>query len=117
MTMDLAEALRAIAEADPEARVTMRVAVLREHMAPAEYTLEELAARYRRARSTIRDWCRAGRFPGARKLGREWRVPASGVAAFEAGAENGAAAPAPALATARPVDLGAWRRLRQQEAG
>jgi hypothetical protein len=48
-------------------------------------TVEELAARYRRAPSTVRGWCEAGRFPGAYKLhAREWRIPAAAIGAFEA---------------------------------
>jgi hypothetical protein len=52
---------------------------------PAGATVEDLAARYGRAPSTVRGWCEAGRFPGAYKLhDREWRIPTAAVEAFEA---------------------------------
>lgn len=48
-----------------------------------DYTVAELAERFRRRPGTVRGWCEAGRFPGAYRLeGRAWRIPASGVAAF-----------------------------------
>jgi hypothetical protein len=51
----------------------------------ADPTVEQLAARYGRARGTIRGWCEAGKFPGAYKLhGREWRIPAAAIEAFDA---------------------------------
>ena len=44
----------------------------------------QLALRFGRKDSTVREWCEAGLFPGAYKLrGREWRVPFAGVLAFE----------------------------------
>jgi hypothetical protein len=52
--------------------------------APADPTVEEIAARYGRAPSTVRGWCEAGRFPSAYKLhDREWRIPAAAIEAFE----------------------------------
>jgi hypothetical protein len=52
---------------------------------PADPTVEDVAARYGRAPSTIRGWCEAGRFPGAYKLhDREWRIPAAALEAFDA---------------------------------
>lgn len=87
----------------------------------ADPTIRELAARFGRSPSTIRWWIESNRFPGAYRLrGREWRVPASGVAAFEAAervtaGEGGAdRKPPPVPATGgrpRRVDLGAWRRV------
>ncbi len=51
----------------------------------ADPTVEEVGTRYRRAPSTIRGWCEAGRFPGAYKLhDREWRIPAAALEAFDA---------------------------------
>jgi excisionase family DNA binding protein len=44
-------------------------------------TLDEAAARLTIARKTLRDWVRAGKFPGL-KVGREWRVLASDVEAY-----------------------------------
>jgi excisionase family DNA binding protein len=42
---------------------------------PAILTTEEAAALMRVTEQTIKKWCRAGKMPGAFKLGgREWRV-------------------------------------------
>jgi excisionase family DNA binding protein len=41
-------------------------------------TLDEGAARLTIAKKTLRDWVRAGKFPGF-KVGHEWRVLASDV--------------------------------------
>jgi excisionase family DNA binding protein len=41
-------------------------------------TLDEGAARLTIAKKTLRDWIRAGKFPGF-KVGHEWRVLASDV--------------------------------------
>lgn len=88
---------------------------------PADPTVADLAERFGRSRSTVRWWIEAGRFPGAYRLrGREWRVPAAGVAAFESTERSGAAGPAPrppgvsVVPRTRPatVDLGAWRGVR-----
>lgn len=50
----------------------------------ADSTVDDLARRYSRAASTVRGWIEAGQFPGAYRLrGREWRVPLSGLTAFE----------------------------------
>jgi len=50
---------------------------------PADLTIAELAARFHRSPSTIRDWCEHGRLGGAYKLnGRDWRIPQAGVEAF-----------------------------------
>lgn len=74
-----------------------------EPAARADLTAAELAARFHRSPSTIRDWCERGRFEGAYKLNRrDWRIPQTGVDGF--------------LALQRrerresPVDLSAWRR-------
>jgi excisionase family DNA binding protein len=51
--------------------------------APADFTVAELASRFHRSASTVRDWCEHGRFEGAYKLnGRDWRVPPAAVDAF-----------------------------------
>jgi hypothetical protein len=50
----------------------------------ADPTVEVIATRYGRVPSTVRGWCELGRFPGAYKLSREWRIPAAAVEAFDA---------------------------------
>lgn len=67
------------------------------------YTVAELAARYRRAESTVREWLAADEFPAAFKVHGSWRVPAEAVAEFERGRRK-------ALGDARSADLGRWRK-------
>src|SRR3989442_14136397 len=70
----------------------------------ADFTVAELAARFHRSASTVRDWCEHGRFESAYKLnGRDWRVPVSSLDAFLA--EQGGKRPA--------AQLGAWRAVRR----
>jgi len=74
-----------------------------EETAPrADLTIGELALRFHRSPSTIRDWCEHGRLEGAYKLnGRDWRISQAAVDAF--------------LALQRqehqvaPLSLSAWR--------
>jgi excisionase family DNA binding protein len=42
-------------------------------------TAAEAAAHYRVEPATVRAWCREGRFPGAERLGKSWRIPAAAV--------------------------------------
>jgi len=50
---------------------------------PPDFTVVELAARFHRSASTVRDWCEHGRFEGAYKLnGRDWRTPHAAVDVF-----------------------------------
>lgn len=73
---------------------------------PADLTVAELAARFHRAASTVREWCEHGRFAGAYKLnGRDWRVPLAALDAFLAGQRGD-------RAVAR---LGAWRAVRRAD--
>jgi excisionase family DNA binding protein len=71
--------------------------------ARAEFTVAELAARFHRSPSTVRDWCEHARFEGAYKLnGRDWRIPQAAVDTFlaEQRGEN-------------PISpLGAWRTVQ-----
>ncbi|MDX2060103.1 MAG: helix-turn-helix domain-containing protein [Gemmatimonadales bacterium] len=78
-------------------------------------TVVDLAHRFGRSPSTIRWWIESNRFPGAYRFrGKEWRVPAAAVAAFEAD-ERARRTPAPIGAASEGagavVDLGAWRRV------
>lgn len=74
----------------------------------ADFTVREVALRFHRSPSTIRDWCEHGRFDGAYKLnGRDWRIPQAALDAF--------------LALQRrehqqaPVSLSAWRAIRKAD--
>jgi hypothetical protein len=47
-------------------------------------TVRVVAGEFSRSPSTIREWCEAGLFPGAYKMrGREWRIPAAAIEAFQ----------------------------------
>ncbi len=76
-----------------------------EAAAPADLTVADLAARFHRSASTVRDWCEHGRFEGAYKLnGRDWRIPVGSLDAFLA--EQRGARPA--------AKLSAWRAVRRR---
>ena len=86
--------------------------------APADFTVTELAARFGRKPSTVRGWLDRELIPGAYRFhGREWRVPAAALAAFEARQRPGEAATimAPRATRTRAVDLGAWRSASYPE--
>ena len=42
---------------------------------PGDLTVEQAAKQLQRPESTVRDWMESGRFPGAHKRGKVWRVP------------------------------------------
>jgi excisionase family DNA binding protein len=70
---------------------------------PVDFTVAELAARFHRSRSTVRDWCEHGRFDGAYKLNRrDWRIPRAAVDAFLADQRG----------EKHMSQLGAWRAVR-----
>ena len=76
--------------------------------AQGEFTVTELAARFHRSPSTIRDWCEHGRFEGAYKLNeRDWRISQAAVDAFLARQRDG---------HRTEPSLGSWRRLRAKTA-
>ena len=116
--MNLADRLRQLAEhLPPGGSVTLTRAGLLElaavdggqadqAAAPADFTVAELATRFHRSASTVRDWCERGRFQGAYKLnGRDWRIPHAGVDAFLSDQRG----------EARVARLGAWRAVRRAE--
>ena len=75
------------------------------------FTVRQVAERYERAESTVRGWCAAGKLPGAFKLhGSEWRVPESALVKLGARPSNRG----PALGRGKPVEIGAWRRRRDE---
>jgi len=54
--------------------------------ARVDLTIRDLAQLFGKQPSTVRAWVERGDFPGAYKLhGKEWRVPVSGVDAFQNG--------------------------------
>ncbi len=74
-----------------------------------DLTVTDLAQRFRRHPSTIRQWLESGRLEGYKLLGREWRVPLTAVAAFQEhqrhGRERGGS---PARGA---PSLGDWRKV------
>ena len=48
-----------------------------------DLTVADLAQRFRRHPSTIRQWLESGRLEGYKLFGREWRVPLTALAAFQ----------------------------------
>jgi excisionase family DNA binding protein len=112
----IADRLRQLAEAlPPGGSLTLtRVGLLElagadasqadQEVTPADFTVAELAARFHRSGSTVRDWCERGRFGGAYKLnGRDWRIPQAGVNTFLA--EQRGESP--------DTQIGAWRAVRK----
>lgn len=71
--------------------------------APAvDINVADLALLFKKKPSTVRAWIERGDFPGAYKLnGKEWRVPAAAVDAFQRAQQKGAVDPGD--------DLSAWR--------
>lgn len=66
-------------------------------------TVNQVAEHVDRDTSTVRGWLAQDRFPNARKLGREWRVPVGDLAAFLHG--DDAADPEPESSVRKPPEL------------
>lgn len=72
-----------------------------------DFTVGEIAARYRKAASTVRSWCERGVLPGAyRRAGREWRIPPEAVTAYEDARRRPRA-----IGAGGAVDMGDWRSV------
>jgi excisionase family DNA binding protein len=125
--MNLADRLRQLAERlPPGGSLTLTRAGLLELAAvdggqadqaaeQADFTVAELAARFHRSASTVRDWCEHGRFEGAYKLnGRDWRIPQAGVDAFLI-KQRGESPVAQKPGESPAAQLGAWRAVRRAE--
>ena len=80
----------------------------------ADFTLEAVAARFGRSRSTVRGWLEAGRLPGAYKLrGRSWRIPPAALDAFLEAERSALPSRAPAAGRLkRGQALSDWRKAR-----
>jgi len=74
-----------------------------------DLTVTDLAQRFRRHPSTIRQWLEAGRLEGYKLFGREWRVPLAAVAAFQDQQSHGPEREG-SLARGAP-SLGDWRKV------
>jgi excisionase family DNA binding protein len=72
-----------------------------------DLTIRGLAQLFGKQPSTVRAWVERGDFPGAYKLhGKEWRVPASAVDAFQNRQRRAKSDPG----------LSAWRKVRRPHA-
>ena len=81
----------------------------------ADLTLEQVADKVGRAPSTVRGWCNSGRMAGAYRLrGREWRVPQDALRRFVEAERNQEGRPS-TVRSRGPVDLGSWRKLKDEE--
>ncbi len=79
--------------------------------AGADLTIEQVARRFGRSRSTIRGWIVSGLLPKAYRLrGREWRVPHEALAEFEAVERHGRPQGGPS--GRKGEALSDWRRER-----
>ena len=75
--------------------------------ARVDLTIRDLAQLFGKRPSTVRPWVARGDFPGAYKLhGKEWRVPASAVEAFQNRQRRAKSDPG----------LSAWRKVRPSHA-
>jgi excisionase family DNA binding protein len=117
---DLVGSLRILAEALPVGTVVpvpreLLLQLLsgnlgRHNDVEVDLTVAELAVLFSRKRSAVRSWLERGDFPQAYKLhGREWRVPASSVHAFQ---EKQRQRKAEKRVT-RSLGLASWRQPNQ----
>src|SRR5712692_1686095 len=75
--------------------------------ARVDLTIRDLAQLFGKQPSTVRAWVERGDFPGAYKLhGKEWRVPVSGVEAFQNRQRQAKS----------DAGLSAWRRVKRSYA-
>ena len=113
------QALRTLAQAFPAGAV---VPVPKEWLlellgegdgeAPVEIdlTVGQVAQRFSRRPSTVRGWCEANLLPGAyRNRGREWRIPAEALRAFQQ-QQRGEDGPTPPRPSRSRQSLADWRR-------
>jgi excisionase family DNA binding protein len=76
----------------------------------ADLTVDEVAQRFGRHPSTVRGWISQRMLPGAYRFrGREWRVPAAALVAFEETSRRGT--PVAPVGRVPVVDISDWRRV------
>ena len=74
----------------------------------SDLTVQEVASEVKRSPSTVRTWLISGALRGYKLNRRDWRVPRTALREY-------LAAPAPeSPPPAADVDLGAWRKIREE---
>ena len=109
------ERLRRIAEALPDgALVTLPRDFLIEATADTgrltdrDLTVADAAAHFKRSQSSVRSWISSGALRAFKRRGRQWLIPTSAIAEFEAAERDGV--PDRHDRRAVSADLSAWRR-------
>jgi excisionase family DNA binding protein len=75
-----------------------------------DLTCHQVADALGRDASTVRAWVARGDFPGAYRLnGREWRIPAESLRAWQEGQRRRPSAPAVPIRGGRRLLLSSWR--------
>jgi len=74
-----------------------------------DLTVAELAQRFRRSPSTVRQWLESGQLEGYKLFGREWRVPAAAVVAFQERQRLGSGSDS---AVKNRASLTDWRKVK-----
>jgi excisionase family DNA binding protein len=81
-----------------------------------DLTLEEVAKRLGRSKTTVRGWCTAGQLRGYKLNNREWRVPVSALEQFLEEQRAGTSSKPKPSRAAEDADLGSWRKVLRGEA-
>jgi excisionase family DNA binding protein len=123
VTREAVSALQALAEALPvgqavpvprewllELLVGMPVEGAAGHAPAVDLTCHQVADALGRDASTVRAWAARGEFPGAYRLnGREWRIPAESLRAWQEGQRRRPPDPAVPIRGGRRLLLSSWR--------
>jgi excisionase family DNA binding protein len=125
-TLTVEDRLRTLADALPDgAAVTLPVSLIRSWLVQggpadadhnADMTVAEVATLFNRSPQTVRTWIRHGDLDAYRLHGREYRITAMALEAFQQQQQAGAVSPLPQSATStRAANLAAWRATRRAQ--
>jgi excisionase family DNA binding protein len=84
-------------------------------VAGGDLTIAEVAERLKRRPGTVRGWVRQGVLQAYSFRGREYRITEVALASFVERERQGATGARHLLARPQAADLGAWRRIRQEQ--